>query len=798
MEANLKARIARGVLAAILACGLTMPTGALAAEEADPSPGAPADTQTVGDTDQADGSSTDFDVVPSDSAGDEQSAPSEEPSPEPSATERDTEAETEDATGQEADDIAPAPRLAHEVFAAAHQAATSAVTATFTAAGASARSSERDWSAAATAGDLQVLGGASGTDWRIEGSALHIMSSTPLIVRNAPGKAQSATTVTVDVGVKAELMLDGVNIRAASGSPIDILTNLYGTADKSRATSGDKIIDKTSLYLKVADGSTNTLSTADGRGAGIHCGEGSELVIDDERDNRSANGTMAVVTGAKVAQAITLKDGTSLAAGEPSNRLDSSSPGSLTVTGGLSGAGIGSTALENGGTMTFNGGNLRVDVMGAYDPESNSSSLSAGIGAGAEGDGTASLITFNGGTIWSHGAVHGAGIGAAHAGHDVLNSASRNDIIITRHTAQASNVAGDILINGGFITSVGGVHGGAFGSACWSSNQGHTITVTGGTLIPVAGTGSGGAHAHGPYFPEIGGYGGHVVITGGSVRCTNPEIYFQGIGGTAWGTTDYSKETNKVTMVAINLSEELRQQNKAEGIEDDELNNLIESWDLYVGGEPYTYGAPVNFDNGKLYLWLPKVATKKQISVTLKYKDNNGKTHEVLPLFREPNQTGSLLKRFLDFEITDPEYQASLTKYYDGTSLPAYDLAAPGKSITTPPPDNKTLDRTVDSSGNQLIQYYYQPFDRTPSDAGSGEPKATGPETSKTETDGAGHTYTVLPSDAGAVKLSPWFPSNTPTRRAPTKRLRNSPRATGGIAPSCGARSFPSPPKCAI
>ena len=32
----------------------------------------------------------------------------------------------------------------------------------------------------------------------------------------------------------------------------------------------------------------------------------------------------------------------------------------------------------------------------------------------------------------------------------------RNDIIRTRHTANATNVAGDIAINGGFITSVGG------------------------------------------------------------------------------------------------------------------------------------------------------------------------------------------------------------------------------------------------------------------------------------------------------------------------------------------------------
>mgnify|MGYP007025197382 CR=1 FL=1 len=56
-----------------------------------------------------------------------------------------------------------------------------------------------------------------------------------------------------------------------------------------------------------------------------------------------------------------------------------------------------------------------------------------------------------------------------------------------------------------------------------------------------------------------------MVITGGSVRCTDPTQYFQGVGDTAWGSTDFSKEENKVTMVSIDLSEELKRNNIAEG-----------------------------------------------------------------------------------------------------------------------------------------------------------------------------------------------------------------------------------------
>ncbi|MEC4185451.1 hypothetical protein VJ918_11600, partial [Adlercreutzia sp. R21] len=206
-------------------------------------------------------------------------------------------------------------------------------------------------------------------------------------------------------------------------------------------------------------------------------------------------------------------------------------------------------------------------------------------------------------------------------------------------------------------------------------------------------------------------------------------------------------------MVAIDLSKELKTNNEAAGLPDDTpLDNTIESWDLTIGGEHYDYGAPTRFDNGKLYLWLPKSAADKTISVTLEYKNADGSTQKVLPLYREPGQAGDLLKRYLDFQITDQGYLNSLNKYYDGLPLASYDLAA--GPITTPPPDNKTLDRVADESGRPLIKYSYQPYDKKPSGPDDDSPRPIGPETSETATDESGNEVTTLPANAGLAKFT--------------------------------------------
>ena len=171
-----------------------------------------------------------------------------------------------------------------------------------------------------------------------------------------------------------------------------------------------------------------------------------------------------------------------------------------------------------------------------------------------------------------------------------------------------------------------------------------------------------------------------MIITGGSVY-TNGS--FKGIGGTAWGNDAWSAEgynpndpddPNKVFMVTIDLSADLR----AAGESGD---NLIESWNLKVGGEDYPYGAPTQLLDGKLYLWLPKSATKQTVSVDLSYRGKDGQPHPFDTLFRNPGQVDQL-KRYEDFELPK-EYLDGLVKPYDGRPFKTYEIT-PEHPLRTP------------------------------------------------------------------------------------------------------------------
>lgn len=589
------------------------------------------------------------------------------------------------------------------------------------------------------AGPFEVTGGVAGTDYSYSGTVLTVLTSTPLTLSTP---APTSSTIQINPGVHSEITLAGVRIQNASLPAINLITNINDTATGAPATDGSQIRNPTSLYLKIKDGSTNSLATASPtNNAGIRCGEGSVLTIDDELDNRLANGGEAKVEGEKVVEPAVLVGGKEIAAGTASTELDSPNPGTLSIVGGGYAPGIGGSPAENGGTMTFNGGNLDVRTYGWDSSGEGAASYSAGIGAAGSADGTATVMTFNGGTIHAYGGLHGAGIGAGHSGHDGFVGDRQPNAIPSRGTTRCTgdnpNVAGNITINGGYIYSQGGWHGGAFGSACWSSNKGKTIKVTGGTLIPVPGSGGGGAHT-GDYsvFPEIGGSKGYVEITGGSVRCSDPATRFQGIGSTAWGNSNYLEpgyntgnpnDPNKVFMVTIDLSSEIKG-NGAAG------NNLIWDWELLVANEPYNYGAPQQFDNGKLYLWLPKSATQEQVTVNLSYIDDEGKVQKINPLFRNPGQVDTL-KRYIDFELPKT-YTDHLSKYYDGLPFEAYDLGGTDENgnpnaITTKEDMPKTL------NDPRAVDWRYQRFTER-----GGQP--LGPEVSDNN---------QMPSDVGVMRF---------------------------------------------
>lgn len=583
------------------------------------------------------------------------------------------------------------------------------------------------------AGDFQVSGGTAGVDFQFTSPTLHILTSTPLTVKNANSTVATSHNIEVNAGVKADLTLAGVNISSAL-APINLVTNSDEDGDGMKVTNANQIVNKTTLYLTLANGTTNNLACSNQGTTGspaIRCGWGSVLVIDDGIANVRAGGSKFnlddIVTPANgmIAENVTLLDGTALAAGSSLVNMDAAVPGILNAQGGGHSAGIGSAANENAGTMVFNGGTIvsRVCPLAAGWGNANG----AGIGSGSGGSGT--VMIFNGGNINAYASSCGAGIGSAlgYFSTDHINGVPKADAInIPNGEAQSGGysfiarpdqvswfccktsyqacphgvhyiqgatsnnyftVAGDITVNGGFIYAHSGQHGNAFGQSCAhgpSSNRNHIVKVTGGTLL----TETADIASTNPPRAALGAAFGYTIVTGGSVRLQlkNNKPAFQGLGDTAYNTAgidDWSDveakggslpNTDKVQMVEIDLSAEFgKGENKTVP---------ITKWKLEIDNFEQDYGSPSYLDDGKLYLWLPMSATGKNVSVTLSYRDNNGVEKNIEPLYVEEvgGSSGSLLKRYIDIDIDKltPEEQAffgNLSKPYDGEPFATLDVS---------------------------------------------------------------------------------------------------------------------------
>lgn len=575
-----------------------------------------------------------------------------------------------------------------------------------------------------TCGTLRVKGGTYGTDFiyypdlfqypkedgtvvnygfagysgTVKSDLILVLSKKSLSFKNAEGtntadgRSPNAamTSIFIAPGNHADLVLAGVNINTTPNSngssniPINIMTNVYDTASGKWAKSSEEVRNRTSLHLTLADGTANYLAVNEINMPAIRCGEGSDLTIDDAERNVDAGGNPVVPTGAVINRDTTLASGKILKAGDPHTALDSANPGSLEVWGGQQGAGIGGANEEDGGTMTFNGGSISSHAWtGNHWLETG-----AAIGGGTWGRGTDGTLTFNSGTVNAIGNYHTSGIGSGCGAkynfnydytiapdHIPCDARQKNNIVyLSGWYYGMENVrAGNITINGGFVRSSGFEHSSGFGNSCASTaNAGGVIRITGGTLYPTVTSTEG--------FPDFNAEGGHVIITGGSVY-TNGS--FRGVGGTAWGNDaaladgynpNNPEDANKVFMVTIDLSADMR----AAGETGD---NLVENWNLKVGGEDYPYGAPTQLIDGKLYLWLPKSATKQTVSVDLSYRGKDGQAHPFDTLFRNPGQIDQL-KRYEDFELPK-EYLDSLVKPYDGTPFKTYEIT-PEHPLRTP------------------------------------------------------------------------------------------------------------------
>ena len=532
-------------------------------------------------------------------------------------------------------------------------------------------------------------------------------------------KTERAVTVTgtsknnyglqVAAGVHASITLNGVTI--AAPVPFDIVTNINGTADGQPAERGYEILPekRTSVHLTLADGSTNTLAVTPSTTlrAALHCGEGSVLVIDDSVWNQTAAGEAITPEQGRMPYDCTLKNGTELKQGDPLWKMDSETPGALTVTGGGYSAGIGGGIAEASGGITIEGGALEAHAMtGAVNTALYSGT---GIGGGAGGGTGCTLegggLTINGGHITATGSYHGAAVGAGCrlndcgvAIPDQLPGTLKAQFGLcpwcegrgnkTPHAA----IPGDITVNGGYIEATSGVHGNAVGGGCMNAmnvghggaeKEQHELRINGGTLKPFGKNSSDGELGSW----DVGARGGKVIVTGGSFPVHKHSGNINTDGLSFQGASVESASGEKLTMVEIDLHNYPELQ-----------GGKVIDFHVSIGGVPLEpeYGLANIIDtDGKLYFWLPKSAVGQSVEISgLKVLNTSGQEQDgeypfVVP---EVSQDNNIAKRYVTFEVDESQFSADLKsqldKRYDGIAIEweklTQEIAAQGIEVTKP------------------------------------------------------------------------------------------------------------------
>lgn len=256
-------------------------------------------------------------------------------------------------------------------------------------------------------------------------------------------------------------------------------------ADITITADGTYTITSTDTSITIAAGLAVTLigSSAVTYDLPVVCGEGVSLTLQDVHLSLSS-GCALRFTG--VGNQLYLTGDNSLQSGPYDagiyvgywDALTIGGDGSVEVTGGGYGAGIGGSQYVVGGTITITSG-----TVAATGGDS-----AAGIGGGANRSG--SVVTISGGTVTAFGGNYAAGIGGGFASD-----------------------GGEISISGGTVTATGGSSGAGIGGGLYGG--GGTISVSGGTVIATGGAGA-------------AGIGGGFYGSGGAVDLSGGAVYAQG------------------------------------------------------------------------------------------------------------------------------------------------------------------------------------------------------------------------------------------------------------------------------
>lgn len=588
-----------------------------------------------------------------------------------------------------------------------------------------------------TVGGLTISGGTVNADFTHAANLVVVKTSTPLTLTGT-----FTGSVQIQAGVHAHLILNGVTITGNStSSPINLMTS-------------------SQAHITLMDGTTNTLDANQQLCAALHCGDGSTLWIDDQLVNFDAvDSSIATANHVEVNGGVVSTDGfvtdvvtgqkTAVKAGDILPKITSANPGTLVAKGGYSASGIGSGPAETAGEMIFDGGDIWAYSWGGHSANhgnsaandgvtnaegvSNTHSSGSGIGAGG-GNAGATDMTFNAATVHAYGSYHGAGIGAGwSSGGTTLQAGASTS---TRNKGNCGN----ININGGYLLSQGYAHGNAFGGACGTNMNNSKVRITGGTLLP---------YSHSSR-RDIGGSGGDVIISGGSIRLSGTQAAkFQSRDNKAYADEELTQE---VVPISVNL-----------GAETGKTDYKITDWSLYIDGKKYDYGAPASFDKGELFLWLPPAVNNQVVSVELTYyNEETGRYVVVEPLYRDPsNAEDANVRRYVAFDLppelftegtsttvtlpdglelprdlwedgVQPETVAAIVKNYDGLPFSTADISQAGHEIVF---DENGEERILNRP--DLIDYKFQVVDF--------ETKTLGAEQS---------SGTQMPSDEGLMAFS--------------------------------------------
>ena len=293
--------------------------------------------------------------------------------------------------------------------------------------------------------DLQVVGDPAYYDRDEDSHIIQIKDGAKLTIKSGNGYGKdnySQTSIEIEADASVSLTLDGVYIDTAQvygGAPILISENSTGNV---------------SIILK---------------------GE-NVLIADDYCAGIQKNGDA-----------------------ENIGALTISGDGSLTVTGGSYGAGIGGGRNRAGSNIAISGGTVTA----------TGGSEAAGIGGGTYKDGN--NISISGGTVTAAGGSEGAGIGGGTYG-------AGNNISISGGTVTAVSTA----------TGSKGISGAGIGGG--SYKDGNNISISGGTVIATSSTTGEGGYSGAGIGGGDGGNGRDITISGGTVTAIASASGYSGEG----------------------------------------------------------------------------------------------------------------------------------------------------------------------------------------------------------------------------------------------------------------------------